>query len=497
MTTSMETRENNPSPVSIAVHELRQALMPQGSLQAVRKSMRAELLERLNHSSDSMLPSSLNIIRLYKNNNDLLHPYNHNKILAIDFGGTTLKIAVIKTYPTLCIDYLHTIDIEERYVDAKFFEKIIQSMIDQMKSKFFDFFYDNDLIDNKILSIPVSITFSFPLNSKFEITSMGKGYVLSDEIKNINFLQFLQRTFDKVCERNTIHDSFAFTIKDNLIINDSIAVHLTNTYIKQFPTVTFFTDSHPSIPASSSSTLANSNGNSISFILGTGTNCSFELPFHKLPQTKRRDILDATSNVPFSDDNTVVMNSEMGFLGANCIKLTKFDYSPPATSKPMPLEYISSGRYIPGILVNALKEYPIICPPLFNRSDLDQIIDGATFGLLANIKDSFDLNEATSQIKKKYGITEDLDLRALSSVAKTIVQRGALYVVASLLEIDSLMDGDKRAPSFHQIDIGYVGSTLAFSKYYQEQITKMSNGRINLVFLQDSSLFGAAISTLL
>ena len=497
MTTAIETPQESTSSVSDVLRDIRRALLPQGSLQSVRKSFHSELLKRLNNSSESMLPSSLNIIRLYKNNNDLLHPYNHNKILAIDFGGTTLKIAVIKTYPTLCIDYLHTIDIEERHVNSEFFEKIIQSMIDEMKDKFFDFFYDNDLIDNKILNIPVSITFSFPLNSKFEITSMGKGYVLSDEIKNINFLQFLQHTFDKVCARNTIHDSFAFTIKDNLIINDSIAVHLTNTYIKQFPTVTFFTDSHPSIPASSSSTLANSDGNSISFILGTGTNCSFELPFHRLPEFKRNEILATKSNAPFESDNTVVINSEIGFLGSESIKLTKFDYVPPAANKPMPLEYISSGRYIPSILVRVLQEYPIICPPLSNRSDLEEIIDGATFGLISNITDNFDLLEVTSQIKKKYGINETLDLRALSSVAKTIVQRGALYVVASLLEIDALVEGDKSGPSFRQIDIGYVGSTLAFSKYYQEQITKMSNGRINLVFLQDSSLFGAAISTLL
>ncbi|SMN21975.1 similar to Saccharomyces cerevisiae YLR446W Putative protein of unknown function with similarity to hexokinases [Maudiozyma saulgeensis] len=495
MTVTTEVKHNVFSN-DIILKEIRSALMPKQQFKSISQDFRKELTQMLNKSSDSMLPSSLNILRLYKDNNDLLHPYNHNKILAIDFGGTTLKIAVIKTYPTLCIDYLHTLNIQERYVDSLFFEKIIQAMIDEMKDKFFDFFYDNDLIDNKILNIPVSITFSFPLNSKFEITSMGKGYTLSDEIKNINFLTFLQKTFNKVCSQNSIKDTFAFTIKDNLIINDSIAVHLTNTYIKQFPTVTFFTDSYPSIPASSSSTLANSHGNSISFILGTGTNSSFELPFKRLPEFKRLELMKTKNNAPFEDDTTVVINAEMGFLGESCITLTQFDYLPPGSAKPMPLEYISSGRYIPSILINILNKYPALEPTLAGMTELDKIIDGAVFGKLANIQDNFDLDELTSQLQNKHGIKTPLHLLPLSRVAKIIVQRASIYLVAALLEIDSLVSEHKVSP-YHKISIGYVGSTLAYSKYYQDQIEKVSNGRINLVLLQDSSLFGAAISTLL
>ena len=496
MTASSESSRDSKSIIDATMKEIRKQLLPKQQFRVISQDLRKELSERLNTSTESMLPSTLNIIRLYKDNNDLLHPYNHNKILAIDFGGTTLKIAVIKTYPTLCIDFLHTLDIQERHVDSKFFENIIQTMIDEMKDKFFDFFYDNDLINNKIIKIPVSITFSFPLNSKFQITSMGKGYILSDEIKNLNFLQFLQQTFDKVRDKNTIKESFAFIIKDNLIINDSIAVHLTNTYIKQFPTVTFFTDSYPSIPASSSSTLANSSGNSISLILGTGTNASFEIPFNRLPELKRDEINKAKTNLPFEDDSTVVMNAEMGFLGSNCIDLTEFDYCPPKGAKPMPLEYISSGRYISSILVKILKKYPMLEPTLAKQENVEDIIDGVIFGKLSNMQDNFDLNDLTTQLHKKYNITEQLHLIPLSRVAKIIIQRSAIYVVAAILEIDALVSKYK-VGAYHKISIGYIGSTLAFNKYYRDQIEKISNGRIELVLLQDSSLFGAAISTLL
>lgn len=495
----MDSSDNNlreSTKITKVINELRKILLPKQQLKSISENFRNEIVDRLNNSPDSMLPSSLNILRLYKNNNDLLHPYNHNKILAIDFGGTTLKIAVIKTYPVLCIDYLHTLEVKEKYVDSQFFEKIIQLIIDELNDKFFDFFYDNDLINNKILNIPVSITFSFPLNSNFEITSMGKGFTLSDEIKDINFLTFLQNIFDKVSLQNTIHDSFAFTIKDNLIINDSIAVHLTNTYIKQFPAATFFIDSHPSILASSSSILANSDGNSISFILGTGINASFELPLEDLPKFKQMELIKSKNNCPFENDSTVVINSEIGFLGKNCIDLTKFDYYPSDPSKLMPLEYITSGKYIPSILVRILKEYPIICPRLARFYDLESFLDGAMFGKLANIQDDFDLQEVTSEIKQKTAIDTELDIRWLSKISKIIIQRASIYIVAALLEIDSLMSKYKKS-YYHKIDIGYVGSTLAFSKYYQHEITRISNGIINLVFLQDSSLFGAAISTLL
>ena len=502
MSTPFSSKEMDCINRSKILDELRKKLIPASPLEEIVGKFKDELHKRLNDSRDSMLPSKLNVQLLYENVDELLLPYNHNKILAIDFGGTNLRVAVIKTYPELVIEHMNSIRIENKIVNEKFFEDIIQSIFVHLHERFFEFFFDNDLVDNRLINIPVAITFSFPLDSECKIITMGKGFIMTDEIKNQSLVVLLQRILRDLCSKNNLDDSFVFTIGEKIIINDSVAVHLMNTYVKQ-------------ITCSKTETKSD---NSIAFILGTGLNASFEQPLRTLPKFKQDDILKVTSNSSFAPDSKIVMNSEIGFLGlyGDNIRLTEFDYVPPNPNIiPMPLEYISGGRYLSMILYRILQHYGIY-KELTELTDPEKFFNGVIFSKLLTLGTSYQtttLHDSANEIMNMLATenlirTEDkitrTDLEFLSDIAKIIISRAAKYVAAVLIAINQFvneMNGKhqdvERADDLKKIDIGYVGSTLACTRYYQEQIVALAGGKIKLNFMQDSSLFGAAISTLL
>lgn len=429
------------------LYEIESKLIPSESLSEITNKFKNELEARLNNSDNSMLPSFLKKSKFDNNNNNK----NNNDILAIDFGGTNLKFAIFKTYPTYSIQYMNSMTIENKLVNLEFFDNIVETIILQLNDYFIT--HENLLTkrNREQNHVPISITFSFPLNNKNEITVMGKNFQLTNEIKGKPINKILQSSFNKFSNKY-LNSKIKFHVNEN-IINDSIAVHLTNKYMAHDEKI---------------------EDNKISLILGTGLNTCFEVPFNRLPNFKKQ--ADYTSNRNI--DEGIIINSELGFLGAGVIKLCDDFDVVSNLSMPMPLENITSGNYLPEILKRILRFYNVYPELTIN-------FDGEMFCQLVEGED----------IKS---MISDIDVEFIRDIANIILQRASIYIVAALNAINEFIhsgnvSNNNNSDHHNTINIGYVGSFLAYGKTYQEMIDKYSQGQINLQFLPDSSLIGAAV----
>lgn len=445
------------------LYEIESQLIPNESLESITRKFRDELQDRLMNSKNSMIPSYLKEQtrdnKITSTINTRESKKNSDILLAIDFGGTSLKFAIFKTYPQYSIQYMDSMTIENKIVDIEFFDNIVETIVLQLN----DYFVTQSTKPIRgRRDVSISITFSFPLNNNNEITVMGKNFQLTEEIKGLPIDQVLQRSFNKYSKIH-MKNKIRFIVNNN-IINDSIAVHLTNKYINK----------RVGDDISSSSDREEETGRkikkdkSISLILGTGLNACFEVPYGQLPGFKQKSLLNQCSSL----DDTVIINSEMGFLGNGIIKLCDdFDVSS-QLKMPMPLENITSGNYLPQILKRVL-EYYNVYPELtinFDGEMFCQLVEGG------------DIKTMISGV----------DIEFIRQIALIIMERASVYLVAAINAINLFIhrEGENLQT---RLDVGYVGSFLAYGKIYQEMIERHSNGQINLKFLPDSSLIGAAV----
>lgn len=350
--------------------------------------------------------------------------------LAIDFGGSTLKFALI-SMPSCQIVFQDGFDITARLVDHKFFDTMITWISFKLNE-----YLAGEVQRPKFL---VSITFSFPLNDKLEIITMGKGFEMSLDILGKSVKEILSSSFDRVLS-DLPGRRFDVEVCD--VINDSVAVYLTSKFMCK--------------------------NESVSLILGTGINSCFELSPEKVPIKKRLHNTPGNCNY--------LMNVEAGFLGNDVINVTKFDYNGDS-ERNMPLEDISSGKWLPIAFANILKQYHIVG---FDSTSMDG-------EMLVEIAE----NRYKGQLDRD-------SLRLAREISRLLIQRGAFYVVAMLFAVGSLVNRDiNDNKNSEVIEVGYVGSFLAHSNYYKSQIALFSQNRMHFQFLHNSNLLGAAVATYL
>lgn len=427
------------------LEELKQIFIPREPISWISSKILNELYGKLQNSKNSMLTSgiyphdSANELSSYIDNWE-----SNDHILAIDFGGTQLKIAIV-SIPDFKIIYNDEIGYSTTKVDLNFFENVACWIC----SHLLDYLSTLNIISEP--SIHVATTFSFPLNDNNEIITMGKGFTLSDEIIGENINDILQLSFDKELAKKA---QYKFDIQVREIINDSVAVYLTSKFITK--------------------------NTSFSFILGTGINSCFEIPIAFLPKSKRNIAL--TNTILHKEDietssklnNTkIIINAEAGFLGSHIIKPTMFDYHNEGHLFDMPLEYVSAGKYLPIVLENILRYYNLILP------DTTTEFTGQLF---------YRIQEGEAK-----DIIAEQDIVLAQNITKLLIERAAIYIVASLKAINYFIDQNDTKG----FKVGFVGSFLAHSEYYKNKITSLSDDQVQMEFLDNSNLIGAAIATYL
>lgn len=405
------------------ISEMRALFSPKLPLDKLIDNVSQELQQRLEASNVSMLPTcvvndlSLNtIVKSLEGSGTYL--------LAIDLGGTTLKMGIL-SIPQFQMVYHQSLDLPHKVVNLKFFREIASWVCE----KTHEFILLKGLSGR--LTFLTGITFSFPLNSRNEITTMGKGFTIAEEVTSVSIQEVLEQSFEQVLVK------FDFKIQFYGVINDSVAVYLANK--------------------------ASTEEDGISLILGTGINSCFSLPSLEVPSNKKL--------LEYSQNDVLLINSEIGFLGEKYIPLTQFD--PPNSSKDnipfMPLEYVTSGNWIPLALGNVLTYYGIMpqTPLKLNGQLICQILEDETVNIFQDHQDL---------------------VRELTTM---MIERGVTYLCAALKGISRFKKNDRQI-----IQVGYVGSFLRHCKLYQKRVEQISKGSIQLRFLEHSNLIGAAIDTL-
>lgn len=406
--------------------QVREQLIPSESLENVSKKFQLELKDRLQKSKKSMIVGGWvpkkSMIRTREK-------FPHS-FLAIDFGGSTLKFALI-SMPNCQIVFQDEFHITAKLVDYKFFD----TMITWISFKLNEYLAGEE----QRAKFLVSITFSFPLNDRLEIITMSKGFEMSLDIMRKSVKEIIASSFARVLS-DLPERKFDVEVCD--VINDSVAVYLTSKFMCK--------------------------NESVSLILGTGINSCFELSPEQVPPKKR------PHNTP-SNCNCLI-NVEAGFLGNGTVNVTKFDYHGDGEWN-MPLEDISSGKWMPITFANILKRYRIV--------GLDSTsINGE---LLVEIAEN-----------RYKGKLDGESLRLIREISRSLIQRGAFYVVAMLFAVGSLVNGGINSNQTKEaIEVGYVGSFLAHSNYYKSQIALYSRNRMHFQFLHNSNLLGAAVATYL
>ncbi|CCE61838.1 hypothetical protein TPHA_0B01640 [Tetrapisispora phaffii CBS 4417] len=406
------------------VGEVRKKFIPKDDAAELKVKFLAELEWRLQNSKYSMLPSRLV-------HGSIKAPNSNNRYISIDFGGTTLKIAIMKydsDEKNFEIAYQNSMNITSKIVDWKFFEELVFWICQQLNEQC-DF--------SNELTFLISTTFSSPLDDNNKIVSMGKGFELMDELKDISLNAILKKLFNKYKSNNIAFTNARFQICD--IINDSVAVYITGKF-----------------------TCLKSQ---IALILGTGLNSCFELPNFMLPEYKAQHYDIETSQ-------KVIINAEAGFLGKDFIKLSRFEKGFELDNLNMPMEFITSGKYIPSSFLRLLTYYNI---PISKEIEFD----GSTFGAIINGNS----NITSSEFKN-----------VCRELALLYLERASIYLVAMLEGILELTNNSTTVES-DTVNIGYVGSFLANIEEYRNMVEIRSGHKFKLIFLEDSNLKGATIAT--
>lgn len=444
-----------------------------------------DLNEALSQNSPiSMLPNS--------NINPTGQEYGN--YLAIDLGGSTLRISVIQLLPptqdSSDEDRSNRVNIvngkkwimgnNEKVIDINFFK--------YMSSKIIECINDQDVISITDDVINVGITWSFPLNqtshNSGNIIHVGKGWSISKECYNKDLKFLLQ---------DTMKDQYNLNLDVKVIINDSLAVYVAGKFL--------------------SSELK------LAMVLGTGLNtcCSIKTS-SKVHASK---ILQ--------DEPAMLFNCETSLFGSNLFNLsTEFDYlidkrfsmfertfkSHMTTDQYsdfvfQPFELMTSGRYLPELtrlaIIKLLNHHE-----LFEGFDIPQTsklfisYDGFSNELLCFISENDDLELISSEFNKEYQLECNIhDIQKIKQLVDSIITRASYIVTISIIGFIKLLKQHNEGEFINNhLIIGYVGSILVYFKKYRNLIMDFINTndyimdmklKVELMPIDDSSIVGAAV----
>ncbi|SCV02604.1 LAMI_0H01046g1_1 [Lachancea mirantina] len=387
---------------SAILGELELEFAPNQNFENVVRLGKEELLRFYKESDCSMLPCG----KAEKVKHRALDP--NTRLLSLDVGGSVLKMAIVS--PTVFdVVFSRTKPLSAGTVDESFFANIAEWSCVQARK-----YAEENCIPEKDLSFLVGVTFSFPLTPNNELITMSKGFDIATELKGVNLLQLLRRQF------SNIQMDCAFSVRG--IINDSVAVYLTNS--------------------------AYGAGDDFTLIVGTGTNACLSLN---------------------SADESILINAELGFLGKDFIRFSKFDLFDSTAGPNLPLERVTAGKCVPQVLKRVLDYYKV---PVSSHCEFNG-------KLLSNILEEKDCH----YFGTRYALVKE--------ITKILLRRASFYLSAALMSIAHLTG----KANLSKVRVGFVGSFLANITFYQEMTQKFAGGKIQLHYLRASHLKGAAIHT--
>ncbi|KAL8729080.1 MAG: hypothetical protein Q9166_004997 [cf. Caloplaca sp. 2 TL-2023] len=409
------------------------------SLLALSKKLQAEFKARLQSSPQCMLPS---------HNYTLPNGKEHGTYLALEVGGSTLRVALVdldgraSSRQPLRIRRIVTSTINNRVRDFRglaFFDWIAEK-IGEMLS------VDREACDHMQLEepLPMGIAWSFPIDQTSirsgNIIGMGKGFHCS-----VYKGHDLGDLITQACQRLNLN------IRLDAIVNDSSAAVLSRAYID------------PSTR--------------LAVILGTGINAAIHLPVSSLHSSKF-----GSRQFPTSVETThVLVNTELSMFGKRAFPTTRWDEHLNAhhiLPDYQPMEYLLAGGYI-GEIVRLVLVEAIETAGLFDGNLPPRL--STPFTLETRILAAFeadtypDLSLSCMYFQKEYDLPiqpTPAEMRFIRQVIFAVSRRSQGYFTAAIHALSSLLhelDDGTLENGLDHICIGCDGSVINKYPGYMEK----------------------------
>ncbi|KAL8986410.1 MAG: hypothetical protein Q9177_004180 [Variospora cf. flavescens] len=448
------------------------------SLLALSKKLQAEFEERLQSSPQCMLPS---------HNYTLPNGMEHGTYLALEVGGSTLRVALVdlrgrnsSRHPLRIRRIVSsTIDNNVRDLRGVAFLDWIAEKIKEMLAT------DREASDHMQLKepLPMGIAWSFPIDQTSirsgNIIEMGKGFHCS-----IYKGHDLGDLITQACQRAHLN------IRLDAIVNDSSAAVLSRAYID------------PSTR--------------LAIILGTGMNAAIHLPISSLHSSKF-----GLRQLPSTLDTThVLVNTELSMFGKRAFPTTRWDeYLNAQHMLPdfQPMEYLLAGGYL-GEIVRLIILEATETANLFGGIlpfKLTRPYSLETRALAAIEADTHPwLSPSRKLFHETYSLAQPptpAEMRFIREVILSVSLRSRRYFTAAVYALSSLLH-DLDRPNLQAVDhvsIGCDGSVVNKYPGYMEksqvlldQLTRLEDGsgsgrgrkRVVLESAGESAVLGAGVA---
>lgn len=424
--------------------------------------------------------------------------HEYGNFLAIDLGGSTLRVAVVQINRNDAIYAASshgeaTIIAETNWSIANKFKVIDIGFFRWVAARIAETLWAQQVIDTQdnTAVIKTGLTWSFPLDQRShnngKIQYMGKGYTVSPEIYNQD-LKFLLES--------ALREQFRLNIDIAVLINDSLAVYAAGSFMVK--------------------------NMKMALVLGTGFN--FCCAIRASSQLHRAKVLGG--------QEVMLLNCEASLFGNRLAHAlgTKYDtmidervdqlsfvphmeVDPQTNTVYQPSELMTSGRYLPELTrlvvcdLIAAKEIFEGTPSHFLTQTFGVKFEGFSGKLMCFIAENYDTPTIAHYMQQSLAWDatahiSDRDVQVLKMVVDSVLERGA-YVVAVMIVAAIKLIGQHCAQDLpSELNIGYVGSVLEYFHSYREMIVKFINTSedirklglsIDLKSVAHSSIVGAAV----
>ncbi|KAJ4422230.1 N-acetylglucosamine kinase 1 [Gnomoniopsis sp. IMI 355080] len=450
------------------------------ALKEFSSKLKAQFREGLLNNPACMLPSY---------NHQLPSRSEHGQYLALDVGGSTLRVALVELRGREAVgSESRIVRLDSFKIDRKVKNLVGMSFFDWMAQKIMatvsSALGSENSRDNPLL---MGLAWSFPIeqisHKGGRLQGMGKGFMASDGLLGHDLGDIIK----SACRSRGIHIELA------AIVNDSTAALLSEAYLN-------------------SSTR-------FGLILGTGVNIAVHLP---VPTIGRDKFGDRPASW-FEKASHVIVNTELGMFGKDILPVTRWDVALNASHlRPdfQPLEHLVSGCYLGEVCrlvlleaINTTGLFKSVVPPSLL---LPYSLDTETLSIIEADTSTL-LEPSLTLFKSRHPSPVEpttADMAFIRKLASYISRRSSAIVAASLFALWAFkneaesqhtsanalkelnMDGHvvafngsviEQYPQYLQNCQGYLDALLSSS-------AQGKPGTISLVGAKESSLLGAAVA---
>jgi len=442
-------------------------------LLAISQQLQGECRERLMKSNISMLPSYQHTLPRGDECGDFL---------ALDVGGSTLRIALIRLTgkSRLGCDGLQIRRIREFPIDEPIRRLKGQAFFDWMAERIGDMLSEYNHMNGTVNArLSMGLAWSFPVEQTSprtgKLLAMGKGFMATHGVEGKDLSELIMHS----CNRKGLN------VEMRAIVNDGAATLMSQAY--RDPTTR------------------------MSLILGTGTNAGVYLPVRALGSDK----FGERPNSWYEAADHVLVNTELSMIGKHSLPVTRWDDILNA-QHPLPdfqpLEYLVTGRYL-GEIVRLIMIEAIETAVMFGGQLPERLHE--QYALDSRILAAFESDSTANMDKARLAFLSAhplrrpprlSDLEHVREITRLVSRRAAAYLATALhalWKVRTESEGLQPGEATH-VTVACNGTIVekypGYRELCQQRLDELcvlsgaSSGAVTLKMAPESSIYGAAVA---